>query len=467
MTHDHRDVWDICLSYIKRNVSEKNYKTWFEPIRSVNLSDHVLTLQVPNKFFFEWLEDNYVDLLKKVITKNIGPDARLEYQILVDNHRLIGKNTSKHVNIEVPKKIESDEIKNPFVIPGIKKIKVDPQLSSDYTMDKFVVSECNRLAASAGMAIAKKPGMTAFNPLVIYGDTGLGKTHIAQAIGSQILKENEGQQVLFLTSERFTNQVVQACKNNSVNDFMNFYLCIDTLIIDDIHFFSNRPKTQEIFFNLFNQMHQNNKQIILTMDRPPKDLKDVDERLISRFKWGLSAELTAPDFDTRLSILESKMKENEISLSRDVMEYISHNITNNLRELEGVLITLGAQASLNRKDIDLLLAREIVGQFVEEDNKKITVENIQKMAADFFSVTVDKLQGKTRKSEVVVARQVSMYLAKNYTEDSLKLIGSQFGGRDHSTVIYSVGAVQNRMDVDETFKEQVAELEKQVQLNLH
>lgn len=466
MTNDYNAVWDRCLRTIKKEVTGQSYKTWFEPIKAVSLNGEILTIQVPNKFFYEWLEEHFVSVLQKAIFENIGNNAQLEYQILVENHRKIGRNTREESSSSLPKTLQGDEIKNPFVIPGLKKMAIDPQLSNHYTFDKFILGGCNRLAASAGKAIAHKPGGTSFNPLVIYGDVGLGKTHLAQAIGHESIAQSKKSQVLYVSTERFTNQVIQAIKNNAVNDFMNFYHMIDILIVDDIHFLANRPKTQEIFFNIFNQLHQSGKQIILTMDRAPKDLVDVEERLVSRFKWGLAAELTAPDYETRYAILKSKMRRENLDLPEEVLQYISYNVKNNIRELEGVLISLVAQATLNEKEIDLELTRDVVGQFIKEESKQITVENIKKLVADELKVPIEKLHSKTRKRDIVVARQISMYLAKSFTDFSLKNIGDEFGGRDHSTVIYSVKAVQDLMDIDDAFKNKVSDLEKQVKLSM-
>jgi chromosomal replication initiator protein len=363
--------------------------------------------------------------------------------------------------------VDTETIKNPFIIPGIKKVKIDPQLNPNYVFDNLIEGDCNRLARSAGLAIAKKPGLTSFNPLVIFGEVGLGKTHLAQAIGNDILDRFPNKTVLYVSSEKFTNQIIQAIKNNAVNDFVNFYQVVDVLIVDDIQFLSNKRKTQDIFFHIFNQLHQNGKQIVLTSDRPPKDLEGVEERLISRFKWGLSADLQAPDLETRMAILEYKMVREGVELSQDVTEFICYNIKNNIRELEGVLISLIAQSSLNRREIDMDLAREVVRNFVTEINKEITVEFIQKLVAEYFKVGVETLQGKTRKRSIVIARQLSMYLAKNLTDRSLKAIGETFGGRDHSTVIYSCKTVQDLMETDVIFKETVADLEKKIRLSLN
>jgi chromosomal replication initiator protein len=367
----------------------------------------------------------------------------------------------------VPGVFDAEMIKNPFIIPGIRRVKIESQLNVNYTFDNFIEGDCNRLARNAGLAIAKKPGGTAFNPLVIFGDVGLGKTHLAQAIGNEIAAKIESKAVLYVSAEKFTNQIIQAIKNNSVNDFVNFYQMVDVLIIDDIQFLSGKQKTQEIFFHIFNQLHQNGKQVILTSDRAPKDLEGIEDRLISRFKWGLSADLQAPDLETRMAILDSKINEEGVEIPQDVLEFICYNIKNNIRELEGVMISLLAQSTLIRRDIDMDLAKEVIRNFVTTINKEITVEFIQQLVAEHFNVPVDKLHHETRKRNVVIARQLSMFLAKKMTNKSLKTIGENFGGRDHSTVIYSCKAVQDMMDTDMIFKDTVAELEKKIKMSLN
>ena len=465
MIKDHILVWKECLNIIRKSIDAQPFKTWFEPIKPIKLEKEVLTIQVPNKFFYEWLEEHYVSLLKKAIKHEIGYNGSLEYQIMVENHREIG--TSDSIAKPVIKKEETQNIlPNPFVIPGIKKVRVDSQLNSNYTFDQFIQGECNRFPTSAGLAISKKPGGTAFNPLVVYGDVGLGKTHLVQAIGNEIQSVHNDKQVLYVTTEKFTNQVIQAIKTNSVNDFMNFYHMIDVLIVDDIQFLASRPKTQEIFFNIFNQLHQSGKQIILTSDRAPKDLQEVEVRLISRFKWGLVADLKTPDFETRVKILNKKLENENLKLSDEIKEYICSHIKNNIRELEGVVISLVAQSSLNRRIIDLKLVKDVIRQFVSHVDKEVSVENIKNLVAKHFDMPVEKLHSKTRLREVVMARQLSMYLAKNYTNSSLKVIGNSFGGRDHSTVIHSLKAIQDLMDTDMLFKDKLNVLVKKVKTNL-
>ena len=454
-------VWENCLEHIRANVTEQSFKTWFEPIKPVRLDNQVLTIQVPNQFFYEWLEEHYLGLLKKTIKSELGDKGRLEYQILLDP-----VSSSKSSEVEPVEMISAEQIQNPFVIPGIKKLKIDPQLNDHYTFNSFVEGDCNRLARSAGKAISDRPGNTSFNPLVIFGDVGLGKTHLAQAIGNEITQKHPKKSVLYVTTEKFTNQIIQAIKNNSVNDFVNFYQMIDVLIVDDIQFLANRTKTQEIFFHIFNQLHQNRKQIVLTSDRPPKDLDGMEERLISRFKWGLSTDLQPPDLETRIAILEVKMQAEGIEMPRKVIEFICYNITTNIRELEGVLISLVAHASLSDKEITIDLAKEVIQNFVERSNQEVNVESIQELVADFYDISVDRIKSKTRKREIVTARQLAMYLAKNHTKEPLKTIGLKFGGRDHSTVIYSLRAVQDQIDTDKAFKKIVRDLEKKIKMQI-
>lgn len=475
MTKDCQMVWDGCLRIIKKNVTPQSFKTWFDPIRPVYLNNNELTISVPNKFFYEWLEEHYVQLLKTSIRQELGERGRLLYHIMDGAGKTpsppvaqpSAKPSAEKDNEPVPGVFDAEMIKNPFVIPGIRRIKVDPQLNTNYTFENFIEGDCNRLARNAGVAIAKKPGGTAFNPLVIFGDVGLGKTHLAHAIGNEVVQRFPNKLALYVSAEKFTNQIIQAIKNNAVNDFVNFYQMIDILIIDDIQFLSGKQKTQEIFFHIFNQLHQNGKQIILTSDRAPKDLEGIEDRLISRFKWGLSADLQAPDLETRMAILGAKMEQEGVDIPNDVLEFICYNIKNNIRELEGVMINLLAQSTLIRRDVDIELAKEVIRNFVKTINKEITVEFIQQLVAEHFNVPTERLNQETRKRNIVIARQLSMYLAKKMTNRSLKSIGETFGGRDHSTVIYSCRAVQDMMDTDMIFKDTVAELEKKIKMSLN
>ena len=476
MSRTPESVWSSVLNIIRDNISEQSFKTWFEPILPVELQKNVLTIQVPSQFFYEWLEEHYVALLRKTLQRELGADARLEYRIVVENSDVnkgpytveypnYNTGNTKNQESTVPL-VVGTQIKNPFIIPGLKKVNIDSQLKSSFNFDNFIEGDCNRLARSAGYAVAQKPAGTAFNPLVLFGGVGLGKTHLAQAIGNEIKRLYGNKTVLYVTSDKFTNQFIDALKNNAINDFVHFYQLIDVLIMDDIQFFANKLKTQDIFFHIFNHLHQNGKQLIMTSDRPPRDLEGMEERLLSRFRWGLSADLQQPDFETRIAILEKKMYSDGIELSRDVVEFVAYNINSNVRELEGALISLLAQSSLNKKEIDLDLAKKIIKNFVKSVSREVSIDYIQKTVCEFFEVPQEQLKEKTRKRAIVQARQLSMFLAKSYTKNSLKVIGKHFGGRDHSTVIHSCQAVQNLIDTDLDFKEQVDEIEKKIQMSI-
>jgi chromosomal replication initiator protein len=358
----------------------------------------------------------------------------------------------------------NNQVKNPFVIPGLKKMQIDSQLNPIYTFDAFVEGDCNRVARRAGKTVAEKPGGTSFNPLVVYGGVGLGKSHLVQAIGNEVKRLHPNKVVLYVSSEKFINQFQDHSRNNAINDFIHFYQLIDVLILDDVQFFNRAEKTQDAFFAIFNHLHQSGKQLILSSDKSPKDLEGMQERLLSRFRWGLSADLQVPDYETRIEILECKMKNNGLDLPKEVVKYIAYNIQNNVRELEGALISLLAQSSLNKREIDLDLAKKVLRNFIKTSTKEITIDTIQKMVCEFFDLPYDRLLQKTRKREIVQARQITMYLSKIFTKNSLKTIGEHFGGRDHTTVIHSCQTVKDLMDTDNLFRESVMELQQKVQL---
>jgi chromosomal replication initiator protein len=470
-------VWNSILKLIQDNVPAQSFKTWFEPIRPIKLDNKVLTIQVPSQFFYEWLEEHYVSLLKKTLKQELGVGARLEYNIIVEN----GSGTSSPYIVNIPGSTSSradlqqtatqginlnPSIRNPFIIPGIKKVNIDSNLNPNCSFDNFIEGDCNRLARSAGLAVANKPGGTSFNPLMIFSETGLGKTHLVHAIGNMIKQNSKNKVVLYVPVEKFINQFVDAIRNNSNQDFINYYQQIDVLIVDDVQFLENKQKTQEIFFTIFNHLHQQGKQIILTSDRAPKDLKGMDERLLSRFKWGLSADLQTPDFETRMAILEHMMYNDGITLHKEVVEYVSHNINSNVRELQGALVSLLAQASLNRKEVNLELAKQILKNFVKNNTREISIEYIQKLVCDYFTIPVEQVKSKTRKREIVQARQISMFYAKDLTKSSLKTIGMHFGGRDHSTVIHACQTVNDLMETDKKFKADIEEIGKRIKMNL-
>lgn len=469
-------VWENCLAIIKDNISINSFKTWFEPIQPVKLENNTLTIQVPSQFFYEWLEEHYVTLLRKTIKRELGEDAKLEYRIVIDNNQSRGQSGSINLpnnresrygtnEMSMPNVYPGPMVKNPFIIPGLKKIQVDSQLNPAYTFDAYVEGDCNRLGRSAGIAIAKSPGATAFNPLVIWGNVGIGKTHLAQAIGNYTKALHPNKTVLYVGSEKFANQFIDALRTKNINDFVHFYQMIDVLIIDDIEFFANKTKTQDVFFHIFNHLHQTGKQLILTSDKPPKDLNGIEERLLSRFKWGLSAEITEPDFDTRVAILQSRLHRDGIEMPYEVIEFIAYNIKT-VRDLEGATTTILAESTLNKKEITLDVAKKVVMLYIKNASKEISMETIQNTICEYFDVELELLKGKTRKRPIVLARQLSMYFAKQYTNKSLKSIGDHFGGRDHSTVIHSCQTIKDQMDTNSEFRESVEELKKRIELSL-
>jgi chromosomal replication initiator protein len=473
MSNNHEGIWNACSKVIKDNIPLQAYKTWFEPIIPIKLENNILMIQVPSHFFYEWLEEHYITLLKKVIKKELGNEGRLEYSIVMENS---AKNSTpytvklptsdrkvlKNAPVNMPLNVSENQIRNPFIIPGLKKVNVDSNLNPSYSFENFVEGDCNRLARSAGFAVANKPGGTAFNPLLIYGGVGLGKTHLAHAIGIGIKNQFPNKTVLYVGSEKFAHQFIDAIKNQSTNDFIHFYQMIDVLIIDDVQFFSGKDKTQDVFFHVFNHLHQNGKQIILTSDKPPVELQGMEQRLLSRFKWGLSADLAAPDLETRIAILEKKMYGNGIELPREVVEYLAYSINTNIREMEGAWTSLLAQASLNKKAITLELAKQMIDKFVKNTAREVSIDYIQKVVCDYFDLAIEILKSKTRKREVVQARQISMYFSKKMTKSSLASIGAHCGGKDHATVLHACRTVSNLSETDKHFKVYLEDLEKKL-----
>ncbi len=466
-------VWNNCLLFIKDNIKPQAYKTWFEPIVPVKVSSDVLTIQVPSKFFFEWLEEHYIKLLRVALVKELGESAKLVYDVKMENSYSSKKphtvkfpsSNRKPFNsqgITLPLEIDKHELKNPFVIPGIQKVKIESQLNPNYNFDNFIEGESNRLARSAGLAVSNKPGGTSFNPLLIYGGVGLGKTHLAQAIGVNIKDKYPEKTVLYISTEKFTQQFIDSIKGNTRNDFIHFYQMIDVLIVDDVQFLSGKAGTQDVFFHIFNHLHQNGKQVILTSDKAPVDMQDIEQRLLSRFKWGLSAELVSPDFETRVSILQDKMFRDGVDIPYEIVEYIAKNIKTNIRELEGVLISLIANASFNRKEFTLSLTKQIVDKFVKNTKKEVSIDYIQKVISKYFEMDVTTLQSKTRKRHIVQARQLAMYFSKRMTKASLASIGSQIGNRDHATVLHACKTVDNMLETDKQFRKFVEEITKKL-----
>jgi len=476
MEHTAESVWNSCLEFIKDNISPQSFKTWFLPIKPLKIKDSVLSIQVPSKFFYEWLEEHYIKLLKSAIRKELGPDAKLVYSIVMENTygntkpytvKIPSNNRGpiRNPKVSMPVELGGTGVKNPFIIPGLKKVNVESQLNPNYTFENFIEGDCNRLARSAGFAVAKNPGGTSFNPLLIYGGVGLGKTHLAHGIGIQIKDQYPEKTVLYVSAEKFTQQFIESIRQNTKNDFVHFYQMIDVLIIDDVQFFAGKEKTQDVFFHIFNHLHQHGRQIVLTSDRAPVDMQGMEQRLLSRFKWGLSADLQAPDLETRIAILNRKLYKDGIEMPKEVIEYLAYSITTNIRELEGALISLLAQSSLNKKKITLELAKQMIDKFVKNTTREVSIDYIQKVVCDYFDMPIELLKSKTRKREIVQARQLAMYFAKQLTKSSLASIGAQCGNKDHATVLHACRTVNNLAETDKRFRTYVEEIEKKLTLN--
>jgi len=478
MKKKHVDVWEKCLKVIEDNIPVQAYKTWFEPISAIKWENDILTIQVPSQFFYEWLEEHYIGLLKKTINKVLGESGRLEYSIIVDSDynstkpysvryptsdRRSTKNKPMNMPLDINKG-KSRDIPNPFIIPGLKKIKVESQLVESYSFDNFIEGDCNRLARSAGWAISENPGKTAFNPLLIYSNVGLGKTHLAHAIGLQVKSNFPDKIVLYVKTEQFMNQYIDSVRNNNQNDFVHFYQMIDTLIMDDVQFIAGKEKTQDVFFHIFNHLHQNNKQIVLTSDKPPVELKGMEPRLLSRFKWGLAADLQVPDLETRIAILQKKLYKDGIEMPYDVVEYLAYSITTNIREMEGALVSILAQSTLNKKIIDLELAKRMIDKFVKNTTREISIDYIQKVVCDYFDMPLEAINSKTRKREIVQARQLAMFFSKKHTKNSLATIGLHCGNKDHATVLHACRTVNNLVETDRQFRSYVEEINKKLKI---
>ena len=463
---NHIDRWNNCLQIISQIVEPQHFETWFKKIRPVSLIDSTLTVEVPSDFFREYLEESYLDVIKKTLKRVIGADARLNYLIRpVSNQQAMrlpegpgNPPVNRSVNIS---SYQPSGNPGPFVYPGLQKIQIDPRLLPVYNFEYLVSGECNKLAISAGSDIARNPGKTPFNPLFIFGGPGLGKTHVANAIGLAIKEKYPDLVVLYVTGNEFKTQYMDAVYvRNKLTDFLAFYMKIDVLIIDDIQDLVGQGN-QTAFFNVFNHLHQNSKQLILTSDRSPAELQNFEDRLLSRFKWGLSVELTHPDYETRLAMLKARAFREGMNIGEDVLQYLASNIQTNFRELEGALISVAAYSALSKEENSIELASRVTRKIVGEDTSNITIDKVQKAVCDYFNITRDALLSMSRKRQIVQARQISMYLCRNLiTNCSLSTIGAESGGIDHATVLHACATVTDLMATDKFFKKYVSDLEK-------
>ena len=419
------DIWQLCLNRIKEQTSAEEFAKWFQPIVPLEFDGTTLRLRVPNASYVYQIEKNYIPFLRPIISQLYGQQTRLHYAVPKAEAPKLDTETDSTAISRFATQNDTANIKNPFIIPGLKRVRIDPQLNPNYTFSTFIEGECNRLARSAGMSVAVNPGTTPFNPLYIYGDSGLGKTHIAQSIGHEVLQRHPELQVLYVSMNKFQAQFQTAHKRGEIPDFIHFYQMIDVLIIDDIQELTGKPGTQNVFFNIFNHLHLSGKQLILTSDKPPVELKDIEDRLLTRFKWGLSTQLNQPDHDTKVKIIRAKAQKMGAQISEEIVQFHADNISANVREIEGALSALGANAS-------------------------------------FLALDPERFNSPERTREIAQARQIAMYLAKQHTKAPLATIGAAIGGRNHATVLHSCKAVSNLLETDKAFRRQVEEIEKQV-----
>ena len=461
----HTETWNNCLHFISQVVEPRQMEVWFNKITPVSLEGSTLTVEVPSQFFCEYLESAFLDVIKAALKKEIGAGARLVYNIRPVRSQQPMSYPQGPGDPPVNKTISVSTWQpagnpGPFVFPGITRVQVNPRLNPVYSFDNFVVGDCNRLAANAAGNISAAPGKTPFNPLFIFGGPGLGKTHVAQAAGLAVKKKYPELVVLYVTGNEFKTQYMDAVfVRNKLTDFLAYYMKIDVLIVDDIQDLAS-PGSQNAFFNIFNHLHQNGRQLILTSDRPPVELQTFEERLLSRFKWGLSVELTAPDYATRLKMLRERAFREGAQIGDDVLEYLATRIKTNFRELEGALISVMAAATMSHRDVTVEEAAGITEKIVGEENPAVTIDKVQDTVCDWFGISRDVLLSSTRKRQIVQARQISMFLCRKLISNvSLSTIGSETGGKDHATVLHACNTVSDLCSTDRRFRKDVAGIE--------
>jgi chromosomal replication initiator protein len=451
-------LWESCLSIISDNVTEDIFNTWFKPIVPLSFQNSELVLQVPSMFFYEFIEEKYSDLLRASIDKVFGENTELLYRVLVDKDN---QATTDVPTANSAKGKKREELPSPFHKQFSQDI--DTQLNNNYSYDNFIEGKSNKLARSAGLSIASNPGNTAFNPLFVYGKSGVGKTHLVNAIGLETKRLHRDKRVLYVSANLFYLQYTDAFRQNTRNDFLNFYQSLDVLIIDDIHELIGKDATQNTFFHIFNHLHRLGKQIILTCDTAPSQLQGMEERLLTRFRWGLTAEITKPDFELRRDILNYRIKQDGFQIKPESVNFIAENVTDNIRDLEGVLISLLAHSTINNEEIDIPLIKKIIGitaASAAKPKQHITLSSICDKVCSHFALSKEVLLSPSRKREFVVPRQIAMYLSRKHTQYSYQYIGESFGKRNHATVVYACDLIESLMKQDKILKSDIAALEK-------
>lgn len=444
------ELWDQTIEILKESINPRSYQTWFAPIQPIDVTESTIVLGVPNKFFHEWIDNHYSKILKNALIQTTGNLLSVQFKVL-DSKPYSAYSDNIINNVEIKKEHTSN------------RDFLNSNLNTNYTFDSFIIGDGNKFAQAAAWAVSDSPGNTNYNPLIIYGGTGLGKTHLIQAIGNNVLLRSNNLKVYYASSESFTSHFITSIQQNNVIEFSNFYRSCDLLMIDDIQFFSNKGKTQEEFFHTFNALHQNKKQIVLTSDRPINELSFLEERLISRFKWGLVADIQPPDLETRIAILQSKCEDNNLQIPNEIIEYLAVNLTHNIRELEGALTRLMAQVLLTHTEPTLELAQKVVTEIGQPLAKGITIDQIIQLTSKAFGVPQESFMKKSRKQDIAFARQVAMYISKELSKFSTTTIGLHFGGRDHSTVIYAHKVIENQLKIDAVLRNKIEEIKRMLQ----
>jgi chromosomal replication initiator protein len=431
-------VWENILDAVRSSITEQTYATWFEPIRPVSITDFETTIEVPSKFYYEWIDSHYKNVILGAIKKETGNDVQL-------NFKIAGKNNGEQTN-------QKNQVKNILLSGKARDYDRGSKLSGRYVFNTFVEGPNNQFARAAALSVAKSPGQTSFNPLLIYGGVGLGKTHLMQAIGNQVLSKQINAKVKYTTSEKFTTDFVSAIKSNKTSEFSSRYRECDVLLLDDAQFLQKKEQTQEQFFHTFNELYQRGKQIVLTTDRHPSELYGLKDRLVSRFQSGLTVDIQKPSLETRIAILQSKAEQDSLDIPDEITEFIARNIKDNIRVMEGALVKLLAYSSLFHMPITLDLARKVLKETLGRDDIKVlNIEDIIRGVSGATNVSENKLISRGRTMEVAQARQIAMYLCRELVGTSLGDIGLHFGGRDHSTVIHACRNIENKMAIDSTF----------------
>jgi chromosomal replication initiator protein len=440
-------LWEKCLNIIKEKVSQQNFDTWIRPVRILSMQDSCIQLSVPNRFFKDWLEENYSSLLKDALSFLVGTATQISFVIYQDSEI---KNSHTN-NIRSRKAADNNQLKT-------TKLKINPSLNNKYTFDSFIVGASNQFAHAASVAVSENPAKN-YNPLFIYGGVGLGKTHLLNAIGLKTMAVHPNINVLYVSAEEFMNELVNSIRFDRMPKFREKFRTIECLLIDDIQFIAGTERTQEEFFHTFNTLHDSGKQIVVTSDKFPKDIPNLESRLRSRFEWGLIADIQPPEMETKIAIVEKKAQDNHIVLPSNVAHYIASCSESNIRELEGYLIRIAAYASLTGREIDMVLAQEVLRKITYNEKEQVTVEEITKMVASKLGIKIYDLKSKKKNKNLAMARQVAMFLARKLTAASYPDIGEKIGGRDHSTVIYAFNKIKKLVDNDENMKNLVQNIE--------